>query len=129
VGLVHDLPGEDRASVFGLHLHPLEGHGVSIAEFASHHYAVDYLRAFLAYDQSLRSRLIPRFDEPVNAIGAGLCRILLRTSENVTSRRVNKRHARRHPTTSGVPLTSKLILGGSTWVTPRRCSTRSRRSS
>src|SRR5215211_5359152 len=41
VRLVDDLPSEDRLSVFGLHLHPFEGHSVSVAEFASHHYAVD----------------------------------------------------------------------------------------
>jgi hypothetical protein len=42
---------------------------------------------------------------------------------------VNSSHDRRHPTTFGVPLTSKPILGGSTWVTPPRCSTRNRLSS
>jgi hypothetical protein len=42
---------------------------------------------------------------------------------------VNNPYARRHPMTSGVPLTSKPILGGSTSVTPPRCSTRSCRSS
>jgi hypothetical protein len=32
VRLVYDLPGEDRPSVFGLHLHPLEGPRVSMAD-------------------------------------------------------------------------------------------------
>jgi hypothetical protein len=37
-------------------------------------------------------------------------------------------HGRRHPTTSGVPLTSKPIRGGSTSVMSERCSTRNRSS-
>src|SRR5215218_6436883 len=41
---------------------------------------------------------------------------------------VNNPYARRHPMTSGVPFTSKPILGGSTLVTPPRCSTRSCRN-
>jgi hypothetical protein len=41
----------------------------------------------------------------------------------------NGAYLRRHPTTSGVLLTSKPISGGSKWVTPERCSTRRRSSS
>src|SRR3712207_5021515 len=41
VGLVDDLPREDRLPALGLHLHPFEGSGVSFAEFRTHDYPVD----------------------------------------------------------------------------------------
>ena len=41
MGLVDDLPGEDRNSVFRLHHHPFEGQSVRVAELASYYYAVD----------------------------------------------------------------------------------------
>src|SRR5215203_2602160 len=39
--LVDDLAREDRSPVFGLHVHPFEGHGVRTVELATHDYAVD----------------------------------------------------------------------------------------
>ena len=55
------------------------GRSVSVAEFASHHYAVDR-SCSLAHHLSipLWPCLIPRSDDPTNTLGAGLCR----TSEN-----------------------------------------------
>src|SRR5215210_3721114 len=44
--LVDDLPGEDRVSVFSIHLHPFEGHSVPAIQLATHYYAVDCPRAF-----------------------------------------------------------------------------------
>src|SRR5918996_1458719 len=67
VRLVDDLPGEDRLSFFGLHLHPFEGHSVSVAEFASHHYAVDRSCTFAHHLFILLvACLIPRSDDPAN---------------------------------------------------------------
>ena len=41
VWLVHHFSGEDRLPVLGLHVHPLKGGSVSIAELAAHYYAVE----------------------------------------------------------------------------------------
>jgi hypothetical protein len=40
-------PRENRLPV--VDLHPFEGHGVPFAELASHHYLVDYPRAYLGH--------------------------------------------------------------------------------
>src|SRR5215203_3595586 len=41
VRLVDDLAREDRIPAFRFHLHPFEGHGVRVAELATHDYAVE----------------------------------------------------------------------------------------
>src|SRR5215211_6043526 len=45
VGLIDDLPREDRLPVLGLHLHSFEGRSVSLAKFVTNHYPVDCLGA------------------------------------------------------------------------------------
>ena len=47
VGLV-DSPCQDSPPSLRLHLHPFEGHSVSPAELAAHHYPVDLPDALLA---------------------------------------------------------------------------------
>src|SRR5215211_5101037 len=42
VRLVDDLSLKDRKPAFRLHLHPLEGLSVPLAELASHHYPVNF---------------------------------------------------------------------------------------
>src|SRR5918994_5925735 len=41
VGVVNNLPGEDRLPAFRLHLHPFESRSVSFADLPPHHYLVD----------------------------------------------------------------------------------------
>jgi hypothetical protein len=72
VRLVYDPPGEDRKTLFGLHVHPLEGAGIPFAEFASHHYAVAVPCAICADLRSSSVRLIPRSDVSTNRLGTGL---------------------------------------------------------
>jgi hypothetical protein len=45
VGLVDDLPRQDRPLAFRLHLHPFEGRTVPLAELPANHYPVDRLAA------------------------------------------------------------------------------------
>src|SRR5918995_2305402 len=72
VRLVFDLPGEDRKTLFGLHVHPLEGAGIPFAELASHHYAVASPCAICADHRSSSARLIPRSGVSTNRLGTGL---------------------------------------------------------
>src|SRR5215212_11179472 len=41
VGVVDELPREDRLPASGLHLHPFEGRSQALAELAAHHYPVE----------------------------------------------------------------------------------------
>src|SRR5918993_5870015 len=83
VRLVFDLSGQDRLPIFRLHVHTFEGRGVPVAEFASHHNAVEclctlahHLSILVAMSHTLirgsykhvRSSLMPNyFREPCNS--------------------------------------------------------------
>ena len=89
--LVDDLSGEDRLSVFGLHLHPFKGHSVRVAELASHYYAVDHPCILTPHLSILVALCHTLADDPTNTLGAGRSR----TSENSVKKLSEKGYEQR----------------------------------